>query len=112
MNITSNSFILQKDLVKDGNLLFMVSSSLMSRLNMMGGHKYHFFHCTAKKCQGMKGVHGVQHFHNSKDCAATSNLKSHAIKCFRQGAVDVAFNNTQPKTCDASIFAVFACQGQ
>jgi hypothetical protein len=30
-----------------------------------GGHKYHFFHCAAQKCQGMKGVHGVWHFQDS-----------------------------------------------
>jgi hypothetical protein len=77
-----------------------------------GGRKYHFFHCAAQKCQGMKGVHGVRRFQDSKDRAATSNLKYHAIKCFGKDAVDAAFNDTQPKARDASIFAVFARQGQ
>ncbi|KAF8221741.1 hypothetical protein L208DRAFT_1326376 [Tricholoma matsutake] len=77
-----------------------------------GKHKYHLFSCAAKKCKGLKGVHGVQHFQDSKDHAATSNLKSHAIKCFGQEAVDAAFNGTHPKARDTSIFAAFARQGQ
>jgi hypothetical protein len=76
------------------------------------GRKYHFFYCAAQKCQGMKGVHGVRRFQDSKDHAATSNLRTHAIKCFGKDAVDAAFNDTQPKTHDTSIFAVFARQGQ
>jgi hypothetical protein len=79
-----------------------------------GKWKYHFFHCAAKKCRGQKGVHGVRRFQDSKDRAATSNLKSHAVKCFGQDAVNAAFNNSEsdPKTRDASIFAAFARQGQ
>ena len=50
-----------------------------------------------KKCHGLKGIHGVQHFQDSKDQAATSNLKSHAVKCFGQDTVDAAFNNFEPK---------------
>jgi hypothetical protein len=57
-------------------------------------------------------MHGVQRFQDSKDRAATSNLKTHAVKCFGQEAVDAAFNQTQPKGRDGSIFATFARQGQ
>ncbi|KAF8239967.1 hypothetical protein L208DRAFT_1062766, partial [Tricholoma matsutake] len=77
-----------------------------------GKWKYHFFHCAAKKCQGLKGVHGVQRFQDSKDRTATSNLKSHAVNCFGQDAINAAFNSTQPKTCNTSIFAAFTHQGQ
>jgi hypothetical protein len=41
-----------------------------------------------------------------------SNLCSHAVKCFGQDTVNSAFNNTQPKAWDTSIFAAFAQQGQ
>jgi hypothetical protein len=112
MNITSNLFVLQKDLVKDGDLQFTASSNLMSRLDMMEDASITFFHCAVQKCQGMKGVHGVRRFQDSKDRAATSNLKYHAIKCFGKDAVNATFNDTQPKVHDASIFAVFAHQGQ
>ncbi|KAF8235577.1 hypothetical protein L208DRAFT_1256171, partial [Tricholoma matsutake] len=70
--------------------------------------KYHLFSCAAKKCKGLKGVHGVRHFQDLEDHAAMSNLKSHAIKCFGQEAIDAAFNGTHPKAQDTSIFAAFA----
>lgn len=44
--------------------------------------------------------------------AATSNLKSHAVKCFGRGAVEAAFEKTQSKGHDGSIFTAFARQGQ
>ncbi|KAF8226563.1 hypothetical protein L208DRAFT_1301300, partial [Tricholoma matsutake] len=75
-------------------------------------HKYHLFSCAAKKCKGLKGVHGIWRFQDLKDCAATSNLKSHLIKCFGQEAVNAVFNGTHPKAQDTSIFAAFARQGQ
>jgi hypothetical protein len=74
-----------------------------------GKHKYHYFTCAANKCKG-KG--GVRRFQDLKDHAATSNLCSHAVKCFGQDAVNSAFNDTQPKARDTSIFAAFARQGQ
>ena len=74
-----------------------------------GQRKLHYFLCAAKKCKG-KG--GVRRFQDSKDHAATSNLRSHAIKCFGQDAVDSAFSNTQSRGRDTSIFAAFARQGQ
>jgi len=77
-----------------------------------GKRKYHFFRCAAMKCKGLKGIHGVRRFQDSKDHAATSNLKSHAIKCFGQDAVDAAFNNTKAKSHNGSLFAAFARQGQ
>ena len=74
-----------------------------------GQRKFHYFLCAAKKCKG-KG--GVRCFQDSKDHTATSNLRSHAIKCFGQDAVDSAFSNTQSRGRDTSIFAAFARQGQ
>jgi hypothetical protein len=62
-----------------------------------GKRKYHFFCCAAKKCKGQKGIHGVRRFQDLKDRVATSNLKSHAIKCFGQDAVDAAFNGCTQK---------------
>ena len=77
-----------------------------------GKHKYHFFCCAAKKCKGQKGILGVRRSQDLKDRMATSNLKSHAIKCFGQDAVDAAFNGMHPKAQNMSIFAAFARQGQ
>ena len=43
----------------------------------------------------------------------TSNLKSHATKCFEFDAVDAAAQGTKPRTRgDGSIFAAFARSGQ
>ena len=75
------------------------------------GHKYHFFKCASRKCKG-KGQKGVCHYLDSKDHAAMSNLKSHAVRCFGQDLVESAFKKTQPRWCDGSIFAAFTCQGQ
>ena len=75
------------------------------------GRKYHFFKCASVKCKG-KGQKGVHHYLDSKDCAATSNLKSHAVRCFGQDLVKSAFEKTQPGGRDGSIFATFTCQGQ
>ncbi|KAG6825672.1 hypothetical protein H0H92_002873 [Tricholoma furcatifolium] len=72
--------------------------------------KAHVFHCAAKRCKG-KGT--VRRYQDSKDRAATSNLKTHAVRCFRPEAVNAAFsadNSTSPR--DGSIFAAFARQGQ
>ena len=77
-----------------------------------GMRKCHFFPCTTKKCQASKGIRGVRQYQDTKDHSATSNLWSHAIKCFGKDAVDVAFNKPQPKDQDTSIFAAFAQQGQ
>ena len=56
------------------------------------GWKYHFFRCASKNCKG-KGQKGVHHYLDSKDCAATSNLKSHAVRCFGRDVVESAFKN-------------------
>ena len=45
-------------------------------------------------------------------CAAMSNLKSHAVRCFGQHLVKSALKKTQPGGCDELIFAVFTHQGQ
>jgi hypothetical protein len=75
------------------------------------GRKYHFFKCASGKCKG-KGQKGVRRYLDSKDRAATSNLKSHAVRCFSQDFVESAFKKTQPGGSDGSIFAAFARQGQ
>ena len=77
-----------------------------------GKHKYHFFPCAARRCKGLKGILGVCCYQDSKDHAATSNLKNHTIKCFGQDVVDAAFSGKHPKAQDSSIFAAFAQQGQ
>lgn len=73
------------------------------------GRKFHQFRCAAPKC---KGNGKVRRYQDSKDRAATSNLKSHAVKCFGQDAVDAAFNKTEPPSQDRSIFAAFSRPGQ
>ena len=75
------------------------------------GWKYHFFKCVAKKCKG-KGHKDIHCYQDSKDCTATSNLKSHTIKCFGEDAVHTVFENTQSGAHDGSIFVAFAYQGQ
>ena len=56
------------------------------------GQKFHFFKCAFKNCKG-KGHKGVWHYLDSKDRAAMSNLKSHALRCFGQDLVESAFEN-------------------
>jgi hypothetical protein len=74
------------------------------------GRKYHFFACAARNC--VKENHGVRRFLDSKDRAATSNLKSHAMRCFGKDAVSAAFNGERITEKDGSVFAAFARQGQ
>ena len=45
-------------------------------------------------------------------CAAMSNLKSHAVRCFGQHLVKSALKKTQPGGCDELIFVVLTHQGQ
>lgn len=71
--------------------------------------KFHEFSCAARKC---KGTGKVRRYQDKQDRVATSNLKAHAIKCFGQDAVDVAFMQMPPTAHDGSIFAVFACHNQ
>jgi hypothetical protein len=75
------------------------------------GHKFHFFKCAATRCRN-KGIHGVRRYQDSKDRGATSNLKTHAIKCFGKDAVVAAFVDNLTGRQDGSIFAAFARQGQ
>src|ERR1700738_4373455 len=76
------------------------------------GRKYHFFKCASQRCRN-KGLHGVRRFQDSKDRGATSNLKSHAVRCFGEDVVDAAFGSKPtPVGRDGSIFASFARQGQ
>ena len=71
---------------------------------------YHFFKCAAKHCKNKCG--GVRCYQDFQDCAATSNLKSHAIKCFGANAVDAAFQKGSSGAQDGLIFASFAQIGQ
>ena len=75
------------------------------------GRKFHFFRCSAKKClnHGLKGVH---HYQDSQDRSATSNLKTHASKCFGDNNNNTAFGLKASRNGDSSIFAAFAHQGQ
>ena len=75
-----------------------------------GDRTYHFFRCAAKRCKNKAG--GVRRYQDSKDRAATSNLKTHAIKCFGANAVNAAFNKPTAGSPDGSIFACFARLGQ
>ena len=69
-----------------------------------------FFKCAAKRCKNKAG--GVRRYQDSKDRAATSNLKTHAIRCFGADAVNTAFNKPTTGSPDGSIFASFARLGQ
>ena len=58
------------------------------------GRKFHFFKCASKNCKG-KVQKSVQCYLDLKDCAAMSNLKSHALRCFSQDLVESAFEIKQ-----------------
>ena len=77
------------------------------QIGIEGGQAYHFFECAAIHCKVKHG--GVRHYQDSQDCATTSNLKAHAIRCFRD---DAAFNKTTSGAWDGSIFACFTQLGQ
>jgi len=92
---------LQNSSVKDGAQRYMASSNQMSRLDMMANANTISF--TVLQSKGLKGVHSIQHFQDLKDHAATSNLRSHTIRCFGQEAIDAAFNGTHPKARNQSL---------
>jgi len=73
------------------------------------GRKFHLFRCAARKC---KGNSIVWRYLDSKDRAATSNLKSHANKCFGADVVNAATKPTKSGARDGSIFAAFSHPGQ
>ncbi|KAF8873433.1 hypothetical protein BD779DRAFT_1451904 [Infundibulicybe gibba] len=79
------------------------------KIGFDNGRKYHFFTCAARKC---KNHGGVRRYQDSKDRAATSNLKTHALKCFGAAAIDAAFKKTKSSTQNGSVFAAFARQGE
>ena len=61
------------------------------------GRKFHFFKCAAQYCKG-KGHKGVRRYLDSKDRAATSNLKTHAsgkrgLDLEKPGETQVALGN-------------------
>ena len=73
-------------------------------------HPCHFFKCAAKKCKTRVG--GVCHFQDSKDRASTTNLKSHAIRCFGADMVNTAIDGKKAAEQDSSISALFARNGK
>ncbi|KAH9954161.1 hypothetical protein BC827DRAFT_1144435, partial [Russula dissimulans] len=62
----------------------------------------------ARHCKG-KG--GVRCYQDSQDCAATSNLKTHTVRCFGTDAVDTAFKKGPSTTPGALFFSAFAQLG-
>ena len=60
------------------------------QISTEGGRTFHFFECAAICCKVKGG--GVQQYQDSQDYAATSNLKAHAIRCFRDNAVNAALS--------------------
>ena len=56
---------------------------------------------------------GVRRYQDSKDKAATSNLKTHVVKCHSKDAVDAAVKKMEGNGLkDRLIFACFAHIGQ
>jgi hypothetical protein len=74
------------------------------------GRLCHFFPCAALKCKTAAG--GVRRFQDSKDRSSTANLKQHAIRCFGEEAVNNAIGGKAAIPPSASIFSLFAHQGQ
>ena len=80
------------------------------KIDSDNGRPFQFFTCAAKRCKVKGG--GVRRYQDSKDRGGTSNLKTHAIKCFGTDAVEAAFKKTSSDARDGSIFASFARLGQ
>jgi len=74
------------------------------------GRMCHFFPCAAWKCKTAVG--GVRRYQDSKDKSSTANLKHHAIRCFGEEAVQNTTKGKAGVTQSASIFSIFAHQGQ
>jgi hypothetical protein len=74
------------------------------------GRLCHFFPCAALKCKSTTG--GVRRFQDSKDKSSTANLKHHANQCFGEEAVNNAIGGKPGITPSASIFSLFANEGQ
>jgi hypothetical protein len=75
-----------------------------------GDRKYHYFPCGAKHCKGPKN--GVRRYLDTSDKSSTTNLKSHAIKCWGRDAINSATTAAKEGGRDTSIHAAFARQGQ
>jgi len=74
------------------------------------GRLAHFFPCAALKSKTKAG--GIRCFQDSKDKSSTANLKHHAINCFGAEAVDNTIKGKAGVAQSASIFSLFAHQGQ
>lgn len=71
--------------------------------------KYHYFKCNAPSC---KGTGGVRRYQKTDDHSSTSNLRTHAIKCFGKDAVAAAMSGADSSARpDGSIFSAFGRQG-
>ena len=74
------------------------------------GQKYHYFHCAAAKCK-LNG--SVRHYQDSKDKAATLNLKSHAVRCHGTDIVNTALKKTEGNGAkDCSILHILPVLGR
>ncbi|KAH9926053.1 uncharacterized protein B0H18DRAFT_876712, partial [Fomitopsis serialis] len=60
----------------------------------------------ARKCRGP--VKGVRRYQDSKDKSSTSNLKTHAIGCWGQAAVEDALSGKEPRKRENAINIAFA----
>jgi hypothetical protein len=74
------------------------------------GRLCHFFPCAALKCKTTVGR--VRCFQDSKDKSSTANLKHHAIRCFGEEAIQNVISGKAGVRLSASIFSLFARQGQ
>ncbi|KAE9395042.1 hypothetical protein BT96DRAFT_1045372, partial [Gymnopus androsaceus JB14] len=70
--------------------------------------KYHIFKCAAHRCKG-KGI--VRRYLDKGDKSSTSNLRTHAVRCFGEDAVAAATKGASHSRPDGSIHAAFGRQG-
>lgn len=71
--------------------------------------KYHYFKCNAPSC---KGTGSVRRYQKTDNHSSTSNLRTHAIKCFGKDAVAAAMSGADSSARpDGSIFSAFGRQG-
>ncbi|KAE9387088.1 hypothetical protein BT96DRAFT_1025988 [Gymnopus androsaceus JB14] len=70
--------------------------------------KYHIFKCAAHRCRG-KGI--VRCYLDKGDKSSTSNLRTHAVRCFGEDAVAAATKGASHSRPDGSIHAAFGRQG-
>lgn len=74
------------------------------------GRNYYFFACAATHCK--LPSHGVRRYLDSKDMTSTSNLRTHAERCWGKDIVEARLAGAKVDKRDGSIFAAFAAAGQ